>query len=812
MSARGTAETWGLILGASLAPALFVAASDAIAQTNLPEVTVTTRPLEAPKTKRARAAPPVAAQPAPPATVRPLADDVASRDDKAPVSTHVLTSADLDRRRGTTLLEVLEQGLPGVWLGDQAGNPFQRDLDYRGFRASPVPGTPQGLAVYQNGIRINESFGEVVNWDFIPEMAIKRLALTSANPVFGLNAIAGALTFDMKNGFTDPGNSVEAELGSYGRRKLAAQSGWQHGNLAGYVAADAIDDDGWRRFSSSSQLRRLYVDLGARDLATEWHVNFTGADNRLGGTAATPLDLLNQDWASVYTWPQTTHQRLAFLTTSLDTRVSDTLTLQANAYYRGYWRTHTDGNGTDAQLCDPGGALAGQLCIGDGATAINRDGPVFDTLAPGAFLGEIDRSSTATNSFGGTAQAVLDGNLFDRGNRMIVGLSLDHGRTAFSAASELGTVDQNLFVGGTGIAIDQPASDVTPVNLLATNTYAGLYATDTLDVTARLAVTAGARFNVAQIDLADRTGVNPELAGRNRYQRLNPMIGTTYRLAPALTAYASYSEANRAPTPLELGCASPTTPCTIDNFLIADPPLRQVVARTIEGGLRGHFAPQANSDLVWAVSVFRTGLTDDIIDVASAVPGFGYFQNAGDTLRQGLDAGISYRRQWFAAYANYAFVDATYQSALTISSPNNPAADANGNIFVRPGDRIPGIPAHRFKVGTDLDVTGAWKIGADLTLVGSQYLLHDDANQNPRVPPYAVVNLHTAYRLTPTVELFGRVNNLFNTRYYTAGTFVSTSGFNSNTFGAPNFLTLNDPRAFIPGMPLAVYAGLRATF
>ena len=191
---------------------------------------------------------------------------------------------------------------------------------------------------------------------------------------------------------------------------------------------------------------------------------------------------------------------------------------------------------------------------------------------------------------------------------------------------------------------------------------------------------------------------------------------------------------------------------------------------------------------------------------------FGYFQNAGKTLRKGVEAKVAYNVNRWNAYANYTYVDATYQSALTLSSPNNPFADAAGNIHVVPGDRIPGIPAHRFKAGVEYASAETWKLGADVNVVGSQYLIHDDANQNPKVPAYAVVNLHGSYKVTKNVEAFGLVNNLFNRHYYAAGTFFSTAGFNSNTFGAPNFFVLQDPRTFLPGMPFAAYAGLRAKF
>jgi iron complex outermembrane receptor protein len=756
--------------------------------------------------------------------------------DKVPSNVVSIGVADLDHTKSPTLLDGMVQYLPGVSLSDQSGNAFQRNLDYRGFTASPVPGTPQGLAVYQNGNRINEAFGDVVNWDLIPEMAIARMTLMPNNPLFGLNATGGALSIEMKNGFNYHGTEAQLWGGSFGRITGGAQSGYQDGNVSAYVAADSTYDHGWRDFSSSSQVRRMYVDVGARNDTSEYHVSFTGADNKLGAAAATPVELLNQRWSSVYTWPQTTHLQLAFLQANGKWTPTDTLTVQANAYFRGYRASHVDGNGSDAQTCDAGGPLDGQLCIGDGATPINQNMPVANTLAGNLALGEIDRNSTFSNSYGGSVQATSTSQWFGHDNHFVAGVSVDHGSTHFTTSSELGTVDQNFFVTGTGVFIDQPAADLTPVNLLARNTYLGVYATDTFDITSQLSLTAGGRFNLAQIDLQDQTGINPLLTSNNQFQRFNPVIGLTYKITPNVSAYAGYSEANRAPTPLELGCADPAVPCQIDNFLIADPPLKQVVSHTIEGGFRGELsggagayaadlprkAPAKTVDngwrLRWGVSLFRTENTDDIINIASAVvPNFGFFQNAGTTLRQGVEAKAEFAWNRWTAYANYTFVDATYQSNLTLSSPNNPMATIDpitgaANIFVVPGDHIPGIPAHRVKLGAEYAVTDSWKVGADLNYVGSQWLIHDDSNLNPKVPAYWVVNAHASYQVTKNIEIFGLVQNLFNQHYYSAGTFFDTGGYNNSTPGGPNLFTFNDPRTFLPGMPLAAYAGIKATF
>jgi iron complex outermembrane receptor protein len=729
--------------------------------------------------------------------------------DKVPANVQTLSAPDFDHAVTPSLLDAMSRALPGVALSDQTGNQFQLDLNYRGFVASPVIGTPQGLAVYQNGVRINEVFGDIVNWDFLPENAINGMTLVPSNPVYGLNAIGGALSFEMKNGFTYHGTEGEVTGGSFGRVGTSVQTGGQSGNLSAYVTADAIDDAGWRD-DSPSRLRRIYADFGARGDQTEFHVTFTGADNYFGATAATPIQMLSQNWASIYTVPQTTRNQLAFLTASGTWKPTDTLTFQSNLYYRGFWQSHVDGNGTDAQnfgcpdpalLCFPDldGTLSNLMTIGGGTV------PAAGAFAFPAVLGEIDRTWTSTNSFGGSAQAASSERIFGHDNNFVIGMSLDRGLVQFATTSELGTInaDQFPFVVGSGLFIDQPSGDVAPVRLGAKTLYTGIYSTDTFDVTPRLSLTLGGRFNVAQIGLQDEFGDDPGLDANHDYSRFNPSAGAIYKLTPNLTLYGGYSEANRAPTPLELGCSDPTRPCLIDNALVGDPDLKQVVSHTLEAGLRGHFEI-ARGQLKWTMGAFHTLNTDDIIDVASPIPGHEFFRNGGDTLRKGIEADLSYKRDRWNVYANYTYVDATFRSALTLSSPNNPAADANGNIEVVPGDHLAGIPDYRFKAGAEYQITDPWKFGADLNVIGSQWLVGDESNQNPKVPAYWTVNLHSSYQVTKNVELFGLVKNLFNQHYYVYGTFFQTDSF--------PYLNLTDPRTFVPGMPFAAYGGLRATF
>ena len=214
----------------------------------------------------------------------------------------------------------------------------------------------------------------------------------------------------------------------------------------------------------------------------------------------------------------------------------------------------------------------------------------------------------------------------------------------FSTTSELGTVNANQFpaVQGFGLFIDQPSGDVAPVGLGATTLYTGLYATDTFDVTSRLSVTAGGRFDFAQINLMDELGNDPALNGNHNYTHFNPMAGATYKLTPNLTFYGDFAVANRAPTPLELACSDPVRPCLIDNALVGDPNLQQVVTYTFEAGLRGQFNI-AQGQMSWTVGGFHALDPDDIIAVSSPIPGHEFFQNAGNTLRQGIEANVNYK-------------------------------------------------------------------------------------------------------------------------------------------------------------------------
>jgi outer membrane receptor protein involved in Fe transport len=729
--------------------------------------------------------------------------------DKVPSSINFVDSAQIQRTNSLNITDALQQSVPAVNVSEVSGNPFAPNLEFRGYVASPVSGTPEGLAVYQNGVRINEAFGDNVNWDLIPTSAIKSVAVVTNNPAYGLNALGGAVTVQMKDGFNYHGAELDMMGGSYNRLQGSAQWGTQVGQFATYVALEGLHDDGFRNFSPSD-IKRFYSDVGYRSENAEFHLNVGAADNTLGAPATTPVELLQNFWGATYTTPQSETNKVVYVNLTGKVDVTPSWTIETVAHVRSFGQQTQDGNPTGTQVCDP--PNAGFLCFGDGSTPANglNGMQLANTFPSGSILGENDRTTTNSTTGGFSVQATNSDDLFGHGNKFVVGASLDASVTHFSASAELGTIGSNYVVSGSGIFLGTSGSPVSdgPVSLRATNQYTGVYVLDTFDVTKAFSITAGGRYNDASISLEDLTGASPLLNSNSRYDRFNPIIGGTYKITSDLTAYAGYSEANRAPTPLELGCADPNNPCIIASFLVSDPPLKQVVSHTVEAGLRGTRDMNIGT-LEWKVGGFRATNNDDILAIPDPVlQGFGYFQNVGDTRRQGIEAEAKLKSTAFEAYGSYTFVDARFLDALQLGS-NSPAADANGNIQVMPGDQIPAIPRHRFKAGFDYFVTDAFKVGADAIYVSSQYFVGDESNQEPKLPGYAVVNVHASYQINKTIQIYGRVNNLLDNHYATYGTFFDTTQLPNFAAGGAPF---TNAQALNPAYPRTFYAGMKATF
>lgn len=758
----------------------------------------------------------------------PIGGDGLDRD-KVPANVRTIQGSALRSYDSLTPQEGLQRQTPSVSVNDVTGNPFNKEITFRGFQSGGLVGVPQGLAVYQNGVRVNESFGDTVNYDFIPDVAIDRTDIWTNNPVFGLNALGGAISFQTKSGFTFQGLELEGQVGSFGRYQGSAQWGTQVGPWAAYIALEGARDGGWRDFSES-KMRKFFGDVGYKTDTAEIHLNATYAKNGLGVVGPTPIELLDQRRRNVYTGDQVNDNEMGMLALSGKFELPNDWSLQANAYYRKYKRDGVDGNDTEAIPCEDDPRFMcldndefdgvddddRRLWLRDPATGRRVRNPGFpadeDDFGPGSTPGSIEHSRTRTDAAGGTLQAANDADLFGKKNHFVVGASYDFGKTDFKGWSELCIIPANLQCIGTGQQYyTEIPGGIIPVDVIGKNHYFGLYATDTLDLTDKLSVTAGARFNFARVILQDRrtrfplnadgSRADQTLNGSHDFSRVNPMAGLTYKFTPAITGFASYAETNRAPTPLELGCSDPASPCPLEATLVSDPPLNQVVTRTGEFGFRGRH-DVLDGVFSWSASVYRAENKNDIFQVPSAITGRGYFVNAGGTRRQGVELAAQYFADKWQVYANYAYVDATFRKAVTLNS-NSPAAGPNG-LQVRKGDKLTGIPDHQFKIGGAYRLTPKWTVGTDVIVNSGQYIVGDENNRFPKLDGYAVVDVNTSYQVTEQIRVFGGIKNLFDKKYETSGTF-----FEPDDIG---FLNLSNPLSLTPARPLTLFAGLNFKF
>ncbi len=738
-----------------------------------------------------------------------------------PSNVQTASGADLQRQQSLDMVDYLNNNFTGVTVSESDGNPFQIDVYYHGFTASPLLGTPEGLSVYVDGVRVNESFGDTVNWDLIPEYAIQTLSLFSgSNPVFGLNTLGGAIAVRTKNGHDDPGTEVEAYYGSYGRRSVQIQTGGSSGPFDYFLAGDYFDETGWRNVDNS-KLLRSFAKIGWQTDTTRVDLSYTYADNFMYGDGPTPLSMLDYNRKQTYT-PDYTQNIFNFVNLTGRQTLGDHLLLSGNMFYR-YLNTFVqNGNINDFYLEDN---YAGPPtdCTNSGANAA--------TLAYCA-PGQNANSTAIQSSVGFGLQLTDEDDLLGMKNQAIFGVDYSDAHDDFTQSFDYGGLSYPLHLLENE---PSPYNNFNVIGVNGNNKIFGAYLTDTLSPNDLIHFTGAVRYNLSN-ETINGYSIDPDpgdfgngflgstpITGDHTFTHINPSFGFTITPTQYTTYYADYNQASRAPTVIELGCANPAVPCGLPDDFASDPSLKQVVAQTFEIGLRGNLPDQSFN---WSADAFLTTSRNDIQFIASAINA-GYFDNVGDTRREGLDIAFGGKEGGFNWKVAYSYVEATFQSTFVVNSPSNSLADANGNIVVRPGDRLPLVPLHTARLMLDYDFDTHLNVGANVIFASSSYLHGNENNANVSgtinipsgayiegsgtIPSYATLNFNATYRFNKYFEIFARMTNALNKDYYTAG-FLTDNVYNPNgTFRTnPNDWTNED--AIVPGAPREVWGGFRARF
>jgi len=695
---------------------------------------------------------------------------------KLPYDVQTVTSDQINNGHSLNLSEFMSRNLTGVNINEIQGSPFQADITYRGFRLSGILGSPQGLSVYLDGVRVNEPFGDVVNWDMMPEAAISNVTLVpGSNPVYGLNTLGGALAFTTKSGLTAPGTEVKLSLGSWMRKRAdvsygeKSDDGWHK-----FVAATAFHEDGWRK-DSEGQLGNVFVKIGRTQADVNWDLSFLhGRSNLLGngllpsysydaqGNRTNGMYETNRRWG--YTYDDRTKNELSMVNFNLQRFLDGETELATNAYVRYSTRSTVGG---DAQS---------------------------------ETEGVINQTRTRQTSYGTSINLTK----IVQSHQMTTGASLDASRVTYGGYQASGCGFDERFVVGCNNAYEQDVG----VN---GNSYAlGLYASDTYAVTQSTNLTAAARLNHARVNntLTNYTGS----AGTDQpketftYNSLNPSFGVSHKLDERADVFGNIGQSNRVPTVIELGCADKDHPCSLPTGLQADPYLKQVIARTLELGTRR----KLSDDTGYTVSYYRSENSNDILFIPTNIHhGKGYFSNFSKTRRQGVDLSAYTRISEVDLRISYSYLHATYQAGGDLFGGDR-------DINIKKGARIAGLPEHTIKLNADWHAATKWLVGGTVIATSSLVTqgnedgrVAETVSANAKVDGYFLLNLHANYEVTKGLDYFARLNNVFDRRYETYG-LMGKSWFDAA--GNPSANVGEASRFVAPGAPRSILVGLHYRF
>ena len=731
---------------------------------------------------------------------------------KLPYDVQTFNSATLRQGNSLNLSEYMTENLNGVNVNDIQGSPYQSDVTYRGLRASATLGASQGLSVYLDGVRVNEPFGDVVNWDMFPEAAFDNVTLVpGSNPIYGLNTLGGALAFTTKSGLTTQGNELGLSLGSFGRTKIDLTHGSKSGDgWHRFIAGSAFSEQGWRDESAGS-LQNLFFKVGRTQNDSNWDLSFLSGNSKLMGNGLTPstnyaeLDdptasgvagLYERNRNAVYSYPDETKNTTNLLTFNFQRVLDANTELSATAYVR---RSKQNRLGGDVE-CDAdadGECSSAELLSG------------ADEIA-----GEIRRSTTSQTSYGVATNItkILDA------HQVTAGAALDKSKSTYSATEQgctLNTTTRNVSTS------DCSAAAVDTAAVTGNTTAVGIYLADTYTLATATHVTFAGRYNRSTVSntLTDYyNALNVWQSGvvsakeTFTFKKFNPSLGLTHKLNDSMTFFGNVGQSNRVPTVIELGCADSANPCQLPTGLQADPFLEQVVSQTIEVGMRW----RNERSYALAVSAYTTNNKNDILFTPSATAGMGYFDNFSKTRYQGVD--VSASKSWgvWSLRTQYSYLYATYQDKASLMSGDR-------TMSITPGTRMAGLPMNTLKLHLAWQASEKLSLGASTVstsklitqgnedgLVGLESGTSVSADASTK--GYTLLNLSATYKAEKGLEFFGKINNALNKRYETYGlmaanNFALDGSTLNGTSGEPTIA-----KFVAPGATRSLLLGMRYKF
>lgn len=622
--------------------------------------------------------------------------------------------------------------------------------------------------------------------------------------LLGFGSLKGELP--QPNGFTNQGGQVMGLGGSYGRYRTFTQAGGSTDSFSAYVAASTMKDSSWRKQVDNSD-DRAYVDLGWRNESTELHLSSDVFSTYKSG-GAVPKEVLAVDRAGYFAYPDYDDDKGYRISLSGKHELAENVSLLGDINIGRFERESKRTKAVALESCgDLGfkGVDPNTLCSNNPAFGpsqlLDYQGNAIDAFGDktGGNAYRYDLG-TVTHSRGASIKLQNRNPLFGMTNNFVVGLRYNGGNTTSSITQRVGEFTSDAeFSDANGSAI----IGLTKVD--AESQYWSLYAADSLSVTPKLTVGLSGRYNYSTLKRSGTSNTAAyEINDDRTFESFNPAVGFTYSLSDNVTAYAGYSVESRAPTPNGMYCTDMESACALDLFFVADQPLKQVVTRTFEVGLRGQ-QPAFGGQFAWNTRLFNRAAEDDFWFIQfNDRP---MFSSIGNTRRRGMKLTGAWNYGRLTTSAAYTLMDARFESAFTMSSPSNPQA-VNGEINVKPGDIMPGIPRQVVELGVDYAMTDKWKIGSTAVAAAGVYVYGDEINTMDKTAPYVVTGLNTEYKVNKNVTLFAFAENIFNVDYESGGSLMLASQTYSPYLGRKGTQDIG----YMPGEPRTVYLGIDVRF
>jgi len=496
-----------------------------------------------------------------------LLDGVGVPLSEVPSNAQTLRAGDIQAQSPTNMADLLNQNIGSVSVSNGAGNPYQNDVNYRGFQATSLLGAPVGLSVYLDGVRMNEPFGSVVNWDLMPMNAVSSVqVLPGSNPMFGLNTLGGALVVNTKNGKDNAGTSLGVQAGSFGRKAFKLETGWVDAerNTDHFLAGNWDQQDGFREHSGS-EVRQFFGKARWRGEGNKLEASMALADTALSGTQSLPLDMMGNP-RSAYTWPDKIANKMGFLNLKGSRQLGENDRISGQIYYRKASAHNVNSNAELDDGCFDETTVSGLAMSGStpkcASKAPNGTATNSVTSASALALGygrwtsaintSVVQSSTRQNTVGSAVQWSSFGALLGRSNAFTLGGSFSQSDIRYGQDTYLArlidyqtVVTPNLNYGVTAngapsasnpLNFTQLTNKLRGVNLDSTTRDWSLFFTDTLELSDKLKVSAAGSFNVSTVN---QTGLSNQYLNDDGGNSWTNSTGLTYYNPSYVGAYKS---------------------------------------------------------------------------------------------------------------------------------------------------------------------------------------------------------------------------------------------------------------------------------